>query len=95
VRNCASGGTKARASRNRPKSTNKTTWECTMLVLVPDVDLLPLACTTLVLCLGILSKTRGHKKKIGSFQTQHSFGVTIFTFGFRLFFYPAANKLLL
>jgi hypothetical protein len=27
------------------------------------------------------------------FQTQHSFGLTIFTLGFRLFFYPAANKL--
>jgi hypothetical protein len=25
---------------------------------------------------------------------EHSFGVTIFTLGFRLFFYPAANKLL-
>jgi hypothetical protein len=33
-------------------------------------------------------------KLYGLFQTQHSFGVTIFTFGFRLSFYPAANKLL-
>jgi hypothetical protein len=29
------------------------------------------------------------------FQTQHSFSVTIFTLGFRLFFYSAANKLVL
>jgi hypothetical protein len=27
------------------------------------------------------------------FQTQHSFSVTIFTLGFRLFFNSAANKL--
>jgi hypothetical protein len=31
-------------------------------------------------------------KKVPLFQTPHSFSVTIFTLGFRLFFNPAANN---